>query len=30
MNYEQWLRQAALQLMESDTPKRDAEIYLVT
>ncbi|UWU01880.1 peptide chain release factor N(5)-glutamine methyltransferase [Proteus vulgaris] len=28
MNYEQWLRQAALQLMESDTPKRDAEILL--
>ncbi|WP_239739609.1 peptide chain release factor N(5)-glutamine methyltransferase [Proteus penneri] len=28
MNYEQWLRQAALQLIESDSPKRDAEILL--
>ena len=28
MNYEQWLRKAALQLIESDSPKRDAEILL--
>ncbi|QPN88800.1 peptide chain release factor N(5)-glutamine methyltransferase [Proteus vulgaris] len=28
MNYEQWLHQAALQLIESDSPKRDAEILL--
>lgn len=28
MNYEQWLREAALQLIESDSPKRDAEILL--
>lgn len=28
MNYEQWLRQAALQLIESDSPKRDTEILL--
>ncbi|QIF94258.1 peptide chain release factor N(5)-glutamine methyltransferase [Proteus vulgaris] len=28
MNYEQWLRQTALQLIESDSPKRDAEILL--
>ncbi|WP_193016512.1 MULTISPECIES: peptide chain release factor N(5)-glutamine methyltransferase [Gammaproteobacteria] len=28
MNYEQWLHQAALQLIESDSPKRDAEIIL--
>ncbi|MEQ4922084.1 peptide chain release factor N(5)-glutamine methyltransferase [Proteus hauseri] len=28
MNYEQWLQQAALQLIESDSPKRDAEILL--
>lgn len=28
MNYQQWLHQAALQLIESDSPKRDAEILL--
>lgn len=28
MNYQQWLQYAALQLIESDSPKRDAEILL--
>ncbi len=28
MNYKQWLHQAALQLIDSDSPKRDAEILL--
>lgn len=28
MNYQQWLHQAALQLIQSDSPKRDAEILL--